>query len=128
MKDQEDSLQDRRKHPRVKGSIPIKICGEEFEAVTEIRNLSRSGAFCRINQAIDPMTKLKIQLLLSYKKNGKAITKKVSCEGVVVRAEKIPGEEWYQTAVYFNDITEKDAVAIADYVHCVMDKEEKSEG
>jgi hypothetical protein len=128
MVDQEDVFKDRRKHPRVTGSIPVKICGEEFDAVTETKNLSRSGAFCRISKHIDPMTKLKIQLLLSYKKNGKVITKKVACEGVVVRSEKISGEEWYNTAVYFNDISDKDASAIVEFVHCVSDKEEQKEG
>lgn len=128
MVDQNDSLQDRRRHPRAKGNIPVKICGEEIDAVTETKNLSRSGAFCRVNKYIDPMTKLKIQLLLSYKKNGKAITKKVACEGVIVRIEKAHGEEWYNTAVYFNDIAEKDACAITDYVHCMIHKEDNEEG
>jgi hypothetical protein len=128
MVEQDNTLQDRRRHPRAKGSIPVKICGEEFDAVTETKNLSRSGTFCRISRPIDPMTKLKIQLLLSYKKNGKMITKKVSCEGVVVRIEKIPEQDWYNAAVYFNEISDKDANVIADYVHCVIDKDADMEG
>lgn len=121
------SLKERRRHPRVKSNMPVKICGDDFDAVTETKNLSRSGVFCRIDKYIDPMTKFKIQLLLSYKKNNKLVTKKISCEGVVVRADQIPGEDEYNTAIYFNDINEKDAVAITDYVHCMLNKSEKNE-
>jgi len=125
MVDHGESSKERRRHPRIKGNIPVKICGEEFDAVTETKNLSRSGAFCRVNKYIDPMTKLKIQLLLSYKRSGKTITKKVSCEGVIVRVEQRPDEQkGYNTAIYFNDISEKDANAIADYVHFMINKED----
>jgi len=126
MVDQGKSLKDRRRHPRVQGNIPVKICGEDFDAVTETKNLSRSGVFCRVDKCIDPMTKFKIQLLLSYKKSSKMTTKKIACEGVIVRAQKVPGKEEYNTAIYFNDISEKDANAITDYVHCMLNKEEKA--
>ncbi|MEW5895243.1 MAG: PilZ domain-containing protein [Candidatus Omnitrophota bacterium] len=115
---------ERRRHPRVKGNVPVKICGEEFDAVTEAKNLSRSGVLCKVDKYIDPMTKLKIQLLLSYKKNGKILTKKISCEGVIVRVEPAEDKENYNTAIYFNDIADKDANAIADYVHSMMQKAE----
>ena len=70
------------------------------------------------------MTKLRIQLLLSFKKGGKIVTRKISCEGVIVRAEQADGEQSYHTAIYFNDIADKDANAIADYVHFMMQKAE----
>ena len=120
-------LKDRRRHPRVKGNIPVKICGEEFDAVTETKNLSRSGAFCRVNHQIEPMTKLKIQMLLSYKKNSKVVTKKIACEGVVVRSDPVQGEKYFNTAIYFNDIDDKDAGMIADYVHFLLGKCENAE-
>ena len=126
MVDHGESMKDRRRHPRAKGNIPVKICGEEFDAVTETKNLSRSGAFCRVNKYIDPMTKLKIQLLLSYKRAGKTVTKKVACEGVIVRVEQNSEGDCYNTAIYFNDIAEKDANVIADYVHFMINKDEEN--
>ena len=120
-----DEFKDRRKHPRVGGNIPVKICGDEYDAVTETKNLSRSGVSCRVNKYIEPMTKLKIQLLLSFKKKEKKVTKKVACQGVVVRVEPISSEGYFHTAIYFNDISDKDAVVISDYVHVMLDKEEK---
>ncbi|HSV43838.1 MAG TPA: PilZ domain-containing protein [Candidatus Bathyarchaeia archaeon] len=124
MVDQGEPLKERRRHPRINRNIPVKICGEEFDAVTETKNLSRSGVFCRVNKYIEPMTKLKIQLLLSYKKKDKMVTKKVSCQGVIVRSDAVPGENTYNTAIYFNDIADKEANAIAEYVAAVITKED----
>ncbi|MCK5260521.1 MAG: PilZ domain-containing protein, partial [Candidatus Omnitrophica bacterium] len=81
------SIDERREDPRLENNIPVKICQDGGDIVTETQNVSRSGAYCRVNQYIEPMTKLKIHLLLSFSKNEKSVTKKISCEGVVVRSE-----------------------------------------
>jgi len=128
MVNQNMTIRDRRRHPRVFGNIPVKIRGEEFDAVTETKNLSRSGAFCQVDKQIEPMTKLKIQLLLSYKRTGKVVTRKISCEGIVVRSEAVSGQPYFDTAIYFNDIQEKDAGIITDYVHFMLDRQEDTEG
>ena len=68
--------QDRRVHPRLDGNIPLKINGGEFDFVTETKNLSRTGVYCRVDQYVEPMTKLKMHLLLPFKRNEKIITKR----------------------------------------------------
>ena len=113
---------ERRKHPRLKGNIPVKICSSEFDVVTETKNLSRTGAYCRVNKYIEPMTKLALQLLLPFKRNDRIITKKVSCRGVIVRVESIPGEAGFNIAIYFNDIQNKDADCITDFVNSTLEK------
>jgi len=128
MVDQKTAMRDRRRHPRISGNIPVKIQGEEFDAVTETKNLSRSGAFCQVDKLIEPMTKLKIQLLLSYKRSGKIVTKKIACEGIVVRCDAVTGEQYYDTAIYFNDIQDKDAGVITDYVHFMLNRQDEAEG
>ena len=55
--------QDRREHPRLLKNIPLKISGTDFDIVSETKNLSRSGAYCRVSKYLEPMTKLKIHLL-----------------------------------------------------------------
>ena len=110
-------FRERRKHPRSEGNIPVKICSDEFDLVTETKNLSRSGVYCRVNRSIDLMTKLKMQLLLSFKKKQKTVTKKISCEGVVVRVDPGSEEEGYNIAIYFQEIKPKDADWIAEYVN-----------
>jgi len=116
------SNSERRKHPRLAGNIPVKLCAEEFDIVTETKNLSRTGAYCRVNKYIEPMTKMKIQLLLPFKQNTKTLTKKVSCQGVVVRAEAVPGGENFNIAIYFNEIKTRDADYISEFVHTALDQ------
>ncbi len=118
----EHKSDERRKCPRLEGNIPVKICGEEFDAVTETKNLSRSGAFCRVSKYIEPMTKLQIQFLLNFRKRDKTQTKKICCEGIVVRTELAETEGQYYIAIFFNNISEKDANTISDYIQVALTK------
>ncbi len=120
------NFEERRKFPRLSGNIPVKICGDEFDTVTETQNVSRAGAFCRVEDYIEPMTKLKVQLLLSVRKGKKLQTKKVACDGVVVRSEPVgKDQKGYYVAIFFNDINEKDADAISDFIQMGMAKDQK---
>ena len=84
----EKSLHERRKNPRLEDNIPIKICQEDGDLVAEIKNISRSGAYCCVDRKMAPMTRLKIHLLLSTIEKGKKCARKISCEGVVVRSSR----------------------------------------
>jgi len=116
----ERSINERRGDPRLDNNIPVKICQEGGDLVAETQNISRSGVYCRVNKRIAPMTKLKIHLLLSSPEEGKKETRKVSCEGVVVRSEPIKDGEGYHLAVFFSDITKRDAEYITDYVDAYL--------
>lgn len=111
---------ERRKHRRLEKNIPVKISSDEFDVVTETKNLSCAGAYCRVNKYIDPMTKLNLQLLVPFKKNNKITTKKITCQGVIVRIESQPENEYYNAAIFFNEIQQKDAKFIEKYVHTLL--------
>ena len=113
---------ERRKYPRLQNNIPLKVSSEEEDVVTQTYNLSRSGAYCRMNKYIAPMTKLKIHLLLPMRKSGKVATKKISCQGIVVRTESITSKSHYNAAIYFSDIQQKDADSISDYISQELEK------
>ena len=115
-------IQERRKYPRLEKNVPVKLSSEEFDVVTETRNLSCAGTYCRVNKYFEPMTKLKVHLLLPLKKGDKIATKKITCQGVVVRVESQPGNEFYNIAVYFNDIGKKDAKCVDEFVNSVLAK------
>ena len=117
-----DTFKEKRKHPRLEKNIPVKLSYEDADIVTETRNISRTGAYCRVNKYVEPMTKLKIHLLIPTSKGGKITTKKVSCQGIVVRTESIPGSEDFNIAVYFRDIQEREAEYISDYVNSCLAK------
>lgn len=113
---------EKRRHFRVDYSVPLKISGDNGDILTETKNISCSGAFCRMNQRLEPMTKLKVHLLLPLQKSNKVTTKKITCQGVVVRAQA-SGEEYYDTAIFFSDIAPKDSQTISEFVESMLEKQ-----
>ena len=111
---------ERRKDQRVDNNIPVKICRDGGDIVTETMNVSRWGAYCCVNQSIAPMTRLKIHLLLSSGDGGKTRTKKISCGGVVVRCEPAAEDKRFNVAIFFSDVTSRDAHSLTDYVNRFM--------
>jgi len=114
------SSKERRRSPRIDHNIPLKISSEDFDIVTESKNLSCSGAYCTVAQYVEPMTKLKIQLLLPLRRNNKISTKKVSCLGVVVRTEPYPEQKNFNVAIYFNEVHDRDKKIIAEYIATLL--------
>ena len=114
------SSQERRRYPRLDNNVPLKISSDDFDVVTETQNLSCSGAYCRVDKYLEPMTRLKIHLLLPLKKHNKIVTKKISCQGVIVRSESVPGDKYFNIAIYFNDIQQKDINSLNDYINSVL--------
>lgn len=112
-------LQERRKYPRTYFNIPIKLSHTNFDLVTETRNISGNGAYCSINESIEPMTKLKIILLIPVVKGGVKKLKKVNCKGVVVRKESVRenGNKAYHIGIFFNEIKESDRRALTAYIN-----------
>lgn len=108
---------EKRRHPRLKKSVPLKISGGDFDIVTETENVSLSGAYCKIDRYIEPMTKLKILMLLPLPYKKKIVSKKIECEGVVVRTKNpAPGSNQYNIAIFFSDLTNKDKKVLSECV------------
>ena len=114
--------QEKRRHLRVEHNIPVKISGDHGDILTETKNLSCSGAFCRMTQRLEPMTKLKVYLLLPLRKSDKMTTKKITCQGIVVRTQAAVRQDYYDTAIFFSDITPKDSRAINEFVESMVEK------
>ena len=68
------------------------------------------------------MTKLKVHLLLPLRKNDKVTTKKITCQGVVVRVQAAEEGDYYDTAIFFSDIAPKDSRAINEFIESMMEK------
>ena len=120
----QNSSQERRGDPRLTNNIPIRISQADGDMVTETSNISRSGVYCKVDRYIEPMTKLKLNLLLPIRKNGKDVSKQVVAHGVVVRSEQIGDTNDHNVAIFFNDMSQRDAESIADYVSSYLEHEE----
>ena len=66
------------------------------------------------------MTRLKLNLLLPLRKNNKIVTKRIHCEGVVVRTESGKEDDFFLTAIFFSDISPRDSQAIGEFVASVI--------
>lgn len=122
MVDLKNTMQEKRKHPRLEKNIPVKICSDDMDFVTETTNLSCSGVYCRVNKYVQPMTKLKLHILLPVKKQNKITAKKISCSGVIVRSESIPGNDDFCLAIYFSEMNRRDSTYIFDYIQSVLEQ------
>ncbi len=117
------SSNERRKYPRLTRSVPVKIHQDSNDFVTEITNISRSGAYCKVNKYIMPMTNLDIYLFLPQNNKEKSSARKIFCRGAVVRTESLPEDNSYNIAVFFSDISSKDVEAISEYIKLHLDAE-----
>ncbi|MBU2541202.1 MAG: PilZ domain-containing protein [Candidatus Omnitrophica bacterium] len=113
---------ERRRASRVEKNVPIKIKEVNFDSVSETRNLSSSGIYCRLDKYIAPMEKVVMILLVPRLKEsspGKDRCKKVECEGTIVRTELVndPIEgDYYNVAIFFSEIKKADKSYIEKYV------------
>ena len=111
-------MSERRKFPRIEKSLSIKLSDNEFDILTETKNISANGAYCPVRQPLPLMTKLDVVLLIPVAKNRSRAIKKLHCKGVVVRQEEARDNGTYswRVAIYFNEIKETDRKMLAAYV------------
>lgn len=111
---------ERRSHPRTKTSLPLKISQKGLDVITETRNISRSGVYCRVNKPLPLMSKIGLTLLLPIQNKKRVNTEKIKCKGVVVRSEpeilKEADTAYQNVAIFFTDLTKKNRTKITQYV------------
>ena len=115
--DQRYNRIERRRAPRVKRQIPLKIKIDDYDAVGLTRDLSCIGAYCTINKYIAPFKIISVIFLLPLKMNHRSIVCNVRCRGVIVRAEKNShNNQEYNVAIYFNRLKQSDKAKLSQYV------------
>jgi hypothetical protein len=114
---------ERRRANRIKKNIPLKIKEASFDSVSETKNLSSSGLYCKIDKYVAPLTKVDMILLipqLSLKRlEEKEQCKRIECVGTVVRTELVndPIEgDYYNVAIFFSEIKKSDKSAIEKFI------------
>jgi len=101
---------------------PIKISNQEFDVVTETKNISGNGAYCSVDKEIPIMTKLRIVILVPLIKRGKKFLKKINCKGVVVRSQPIRnnGKNFYNIGIFFCEIKETHRKVLFSYINSAL--------
>ena len=115
------SVQEKRAHPRIAKDVPLKLKLDDYDIVTKTQNISCSGAYCTVDKYLEPLTKLRILLLLPCYKDKKIITKKIECEGIVVRSEgPFSDPPQYNVAIFFHEISKAEIKKIAECVDSIV--------
>ena len=113
---------ERRKSPRVKHGLPMKISADDMDFITQTQDIGGNGVLFRLEKAVPLMSRLAMTLLVpSHGK--KRTTRKIICNGVVVRCEPFHGKEIggeYNIAVYFTALKDLDKKALLKYVNQVL--------
>jgi hypothetical protein len=96
---------ERRVHPRLDSEFAVQLSlGEvgqpQGTLVSQSRNLSLGGIYCRLGRFIPVLTKVQLTLLLPFrgKKRGEVKTQMVRVDGVIVRTT--PEKETAKVADY----------------------------
>lgn len=103
---------ERRRAPRIETRVPLTIAVPAGAVAAATRNLSSSGVYCEVDQAIALMTR--VEAIVNLPGNP------LRCQGVVVRCE--PATERattalrYRVAIFFTRITARDRRTIAHFV------------
>lgn len=114
---------ERRGAPRVNKALPLKLCHDDYDILTETKNISASGAYFTSSQPLDLMTKLSVVLLIPFKKSKAKIIQRINCCGVVVRQELAKENDSrfpYRIAMYFSDLKDQDKKILNSYVNAIL--------
>ena len=112
-----DKKMERRRSPRIRRQVPLKIRHEDYDLVGQTHDISCIGAYCTINKYIPPFSLISVILLLPLKINKGSNFCNVRCRGVVVRTEVNPyNNKQYNIAIFFNRISKSDKAKLLHYV------------
>lgn len=117
---QDNTGTERRRHPRVKERLELKLKAADFGAVTETINLSTIGAYCPLKECIPLMTSVRIALVLPLYGDQGTQFEYAECSGVVVRVDEVPSQDnkasVYNTAIYFDELEEIEREKIGTFL------------
>lgn len=113
-------MEEKRRHPRIKEKLPLKIHTKYTIISTQTKNISCSGAYCAVDKTIPVMSKVRVAMTIPFSKNDKVLSKKIMCDGVVVRCEAPREDEpqlGWNAAVMFTNISKNQKDTIATYIN-----------
>lgn len=111
---------DRRQHERIPQKIKFDLHSDEMIHHAESVNLSLNGVYCKINEPVAFMSRVKLTLSLPTGTVPES-AEKIECRGVVVRTDQIEklsnqnGDN--NMAIFFDEIGDKEQHKLAAYLN-----------
>src|SRR5262245_39511784 len=106
---QSDSAE-RRRHTRVKASIPFHLLTDGKDEPFDLVDLSESGVRIRSPRALAPMTRIRVRVVLPAKRVGSPADVAMDTTGVVVWSHKQAGPAnppQFDVGVFFADLEDR---------------------
>ena len=101
------NAKERRKAQRVDVELPISISGGSAPAEGKTFNISTNGVYFESPRTIEPLTKVRMQLMVPVLEGGAEKEMGVSFEGIIVRSnidKTDPNAVRYRIAVFFTHV------------------------
>lgn len=114
--------EERRLHPRLDSTLPLKVAANGFDFSTTTQNISCLGAYCHIDKYVPPFTKVFIKLSLPVANRAGSHEISVECCGVIVRTEDA-SDGGFNIAVFFNRIKDDQRKKITQYINQYLPQE-----
>jgi len=115
--------EEKRLHPRLDHSLPLKVEANGFDFKTATQNISCLGTYCHIDKYIPPFTRVSIRLNLPVATGEGIKHLGIECSGVIVRIQDDRDSGGYNVAIFFNRIREEQRKKISQYVNQFLPKE-----
>jgi hypothetical protein len=117
------SLNERRKSPRIEAELPIAVEGGPAEASGKTINISENGVYFEVPHIIEPLTKVRMELLVPDESDPDGAGRRVGFDGVVVRVEPEEHEDHpgpFRIAVFFTSVPEESLKALQSYIELAL--------
>jgi hypothetical protein len=111
--------EERRRAERIEVAIPLDVSGDEGSARGETINISMNGVYFRFDSYIDPLTKVRMGLVIPGEVESEDSEKKAMFDGVVVRTEPETEDENisdYRIAVYITYMSKDSREILSDFI------------
>ena len=114
-----NNIDEKRSTPRIEEKLALKISEGDYTTVVETKNISASGVYFTANKPMPIMSRVMITILLP---TNTARNNKIELDGTVVRVMPIAiqDETLYETAIFFNEISERAKHIISRHIKKVI--------
>ena len=113
------NAKERRKAIRVDAALPITISGGPEPAEARTLNISTNGVYFDSPRSIDPLTKVRMELMIPVLDGGVEKEMGVSFDGIVVRTDRDktdPDKPRYRIAVFFTHLPKESQKVLEGFI------------
>lgn len=113
------TFNERRRAARIRAELPILIEGGPAEAGGKTLNISTNGVYFEVPHFIEPLTKVRMELLFPGGDGTAGSGGRIGFDGIVVRTEpdsSATDVTSYRTAVFFTHIPESSLEILSSYI------------